>query len=260
MAISVTPWNHSSSTLDLTRVFAVRGLGNDPDPIVVTPAHARGKNTDSTDTKDTEGSSNKEAFSASVYNLNPSQSNLWSRRLNNVQTLLDRADYSGAAGALLNIDIEALPASYIDTYAELMDITADNLDERSTYLLSEMAGRQNILSYIQDSLNIYSGLEKKNLSVADLVGNVAAVEKDFVGSSFGGLTSAFFHETDSAKHIRNTPSLSMKSAFQGRAVVMEAMEALQNSAASLAQNLGTAPAQRAPRTDYSVAEPMALAA
>ncbi len=214
MATSANPLEINSETPVLKQMFDAHGLNTGSTPLET-----------GSDVADQDGQG--EALSDCA--LNFGQDSSWSNRFKEVQSLLDSRDFKGAAESLLNMNMDALPLSFVDKYADLMEYTADHLDENAGYILFEMAGRQNMITHLKDTLNVFLDTSAEFPSSLSALGDNAPMFSD---TSFGSLIEMFSAEGPQAN--TDTGVLSAYMASQGRAMVMES---LGNSNSALMQNI-----------------------
>lgn len=107
----------------------------------------------------------------STYDYCPEVRMAMLRKLSNIEDLINSYDFIGAAEEILKLNIANIPQNLFERYSNALDITAENLSLRHTYLNAQLASQSLVVFAIQDELQ-----QNGVLFALDEAGNSGAME------------------------------------------------------------------------------------
>lgn len=74
------------------------------------------------------------------------------KKLSNIEDLMNSYDYVGAAEELLKINIATIPQNLFSRFSNALEMTAENLSLKDTYLNAQLASQSLVIVAIKDEL------------------------------------------------------------------------------------------------------------
>lgn len=142
MSISAQPYEPIGSTALSEQFFVAHGIGGE---------NAIQIDTQSESIEEQSNSNISEKQSSAEYA--PGSHNAYAGKLSLIQDLINSYDFVGAAEEILKLNIGDIPQNMFSQYTNMLEITAENLSSKDTYLNAQLASQSLVVMSIQDELH-----------------------------------------------------------------------------------------------------------